>query len=343
MLYVIIAIIIFGVLIAVHELGHFVAAKSVGVRVNEFAIGMGPAIFKRQKGETLYSLRALPIGGYCAMEGEDELSEDSRAFTSAKVWKRFIILVAGSSMNFLTGFLIILVIFISAAGYYTTTVEKFDSSTDVALLSGLQSGDRIISIDGEHVFVNADIYTLLSRAAGDTVEITLERGGEKMTLRSGLGYDDIESLGFGIEKAGFFTNIKYAWLNSCDFVRLVRLSLMDLLRGAVGFKDLSGPIGIVDVMTEVGESAETASAAIGNILFLGAFIAVNLAVMNMLPIPALDGGRVFFLIITTIIEKIRNKKVNPKYEGYIHAAGLVFFFGLMAIVAFNDILKIISG
>ncbi|MGI5971534.1 MAG: M50 family metallopeptidase [Oscillospiraceae bacterium] len=343
MLYIIIAVIIFGVLIAVHELGHFAAAKSVGVRVNEFAIGMGPAIFKKRRGDTLYSLRCLPIGGYCAMEGEDELSEDPRSFTSAKAWKRFVILAAGSLMNFIAGFLIILIVFISAAGFYTPTIRGFDISSDVEARSGLREGDRIISVDGERIFVSSDIYTLLSRAPGDTVKLTIERGGERMVLKSGLRVKDIGSIEWEIEKAGFFTNIKYAWLNSRDFVRLVRLSLMDLLRGVVGLRDLSGPIGIVGVMSDVGKAAPSASEAIGNILFLGAFIAVNLSVMNMLPIPALDGGRIFFLIITTIIEKVGKRKVNPKYEGYIHAAGLVFFFGLMALVALNDILKLISG
>lgn len=342
--YIIAAVLIFGVLIAVHELGHFTAAKTLGVRVNEFAIGMGPAVFKRQKGETLYALRAFPIGGYCAMEGEDELSEDERSFTSAKMWKRLIILISGSLMNFILGFLIIVILFSSAKAFYTKTVSGFAEGSAVEQRSGLMAGDEILKIDGENIYVYSDIPTMLSRAGSDGVDIVFRRDGvEKSIIGANLTVSDMSEIKFGVEKATLGVKLKNSWYNAIDFVRLVRMSLMDLLRGAVGVKDLSGPIGIVDIMADVGAQAETRTMAVQNIAYLAAFIAVNLAVMNMLPIPALDGGRVFFVIVTTIIEKIRKKKIDPKYEGYIHTAGLVFFMGLMVFVAISDIFKIVSG
>ena len=343
-IYIIIAIIVFGILIAVHELGHFIAAKSLGVKVNEFSIGMGPAILKRQKGETLYALRALPIGGYCAMEGEDELSEDKRSFTSAKAWKRLIILVAGSFMNFLIGFIIVAILFSSATAFYTTTIRDFNDE-EVEQQSRLQEGDKILEIDGENIYIASDISTFLSRAGSDRIDITVLRDGERVELHDiELTYADFYGgVNLDITRATLGQKLKMSWYNSIGFVRLVRISLMDLFRGDVSVSDLSGPIGIVDVMTEMGTSAESVEIAVENIAYLTAFIAINLAVMNMLPIPALDGGRVFFLIVTTIVEKIRRKRIDPKYEGYIHMAGLFFFLGLMVFVAFNDIVKIIGS
>jgi len=351
MMYIAIAIIVFGLLVTLHELGHFIAAKSLGVKVNEFAVGMGPAILKKQGKVTKYSLRLLPIGGFCAMEGEDESSDDPASFTNKPLWKRFIILVAGSFMNFLTGFLILAVLFSGHSSFTSTTISSFMEGFPNTSESYLHEGDVFYSIDGERIYLSNDISTFLSRGNGETADIVVIRDGEKVLLDDfPLALREYEINGEKVSRYGFYLKaekatiglkLRHSWYNSLSFVRMVRMGLGDLISGNVGVKELSGPVGIVDIINDVGNSAETTSAALSNIAYICAFIAINLAVMNMLPIPALDGGRIFFMIVTFIIEKISRRRVNPKYENYIHAAGFVLLMGLMAFVLFNDILKLV--
>ncbi len=353
-MYIILAIIVFGVLIATHEFGHFIAAKACGVRVNEFAIGMGPAILKKQRGETLYSLRCLPIGGFCAMEGEDEDSEDPRSFTAQSVWKRLIILAAGATMNFLTGLIIAIVLFSGVTMLAVPEITELADGFPDDGARGLMVGDRIYSINGERVWYTADFSLLMGREGDSPVDIVVKRGGERVRLDDYdlrmREYTDASGntavrygVTFKVVKANILERLKYSVYTACNFVRLVRFSLGDLLRGAVGFKDLSGPVGIVSAINDVGQSASSVSSALSNIAFLCAFIAVNLAVMNLLPIPALDGGRIFFLIITWVIEKIIRRRIDPKYEGYVHAAGLILLMGLMVVIMFSDVVKLIHG
>lgn len=349
-MYIVIAILIFGLLIVTHELGHFLAAKSFRVRVSEFAVGMGPALLKKQKGETLYALRLLPIGGFCAME-EDEESEEPRAFTNQVWWKRFIILAAGAFMNFVTGFLILLFIVPQSGAFTTPKITNFFEGCPYESAEGLQKGDVFYKIDDHRVYFTSNISFLLSRNKTEVYDLELIRDGERVVLedyqftRIPYQTENGEELKYGIyygeKETGLGANLKYAWNGSMDFVRLVWMGLSDLLSGAVGLKELSGPVGIVDIISDVGQSAETTRVAAYNIAYLAAFIAVNLAVMNLLPIPALDGGRLLFLLITAIIEWLTRKKLNPKYEGYIHATGLMLLLGLMAFVMFNDIYKLI--
>lgn len=258
-LYIIIAILFFGLLVGIHELGHFLTAKACGIRVEEFSIGLGPAIFKKQKGETTYSLRAVPFGGYCAMTGENEESDDPRAFSSQKLWKKLIVLFAGSFMNFLLGIILIFIL-----------VEAWN---------------------------DAPLWPVLRHS----FEICIE------------------------------------------FVKLVWQGIAMLFNGQAGISDLSGPVGIVDVMVQTAEQAETTTYAISDLTYLGAFIAVNLAVMNLLPIPALDGGRIFLLLVTAVIEAVTGKKLNKKYEAYIHGAGMILLLLLMAYVMFHDVWRLIFG
>lgn len=351
-MYVIIAIIIFGILVATHELGHFLAAKACGVKVTEYAIGMGPAIFKKQGKETLYSLRILPLGGFCAMEGEDDASDDPRAFTNQAVWKRFIILVAGAAMNFITGFLLILLVFSQQEGFMTPTITGFMDGCPYEGEYGLLEGDEFYKINGERIYFSSDVSTYLQRGGKDTADIVLIRGGEKLVLvdypitlveypTEDGGTELKYGLYFGVKETGTVARLKYSWYCALDFVRLVRLSLVDLFTGVVGIKDMSGVVGIVDVMNDVGKSSPTFAEGMLNIAYLTALIAINLSVMNLLPIPALDGGRVLFLVLTWIIERITRKKLDPKYEGYINAAGLLLLLALMVFVMFNDIWKII--
>ena len=348
-LFIAIGILIFGLLIAVHELGHFTAAKLSGVKVLEFSVGMGPALFKKQKGETLYALRLIPFGGYCAMEGEDGDSDDPRSFANQKVWKRLVILAAGSFMNFLTGFVIVLILFWGAAGFRAPVIESFLPGCPYESETGLQRGDRFYSIDGKRVWQYYNVGELLNQG-GEEHDLVLIRDGKRVKLADYPmvpveyeGYaNKMYGFTFGSDEASFGNKLRYSWNTTMEFVRMVWEALRQLVGGKVSVNDLSGPVGIVDMMAETGEQAESVSDGLYSIFYLGAFIAVNLAVMNMLPIPALDGGRVFLLLITALIELFTRKKLNPKYEGYIHAAGMVLLLALMAYVMFHDIFRIVT-
>ena len=351
-MYIIIAIIIFGILIAIHEFGHFTAAKLCGVKVEEFAIGMGPALFKKQKGETVYALRILPIGGFCAMAGEDEESDDPRAFTNQGFWKKFVILCAGSFMNLVLGIVLILIMYAGAQAFVTPTIDHFMDGCPYEGTEAMQAGDTFYSIDGQRIYLVSDVSSFLMRGDG-VYDIVMLRDGEKVELKdfalTTKTYAEYANEGpkygfvFGYTEATFGTKLEYTWNTTLEFSRLVWLGLGDLINGKVGLKDMSGPVGIVDMMNEVGQQAESAKAAADNLLYISAFIAVNLAIMNMLPIPALDGGRVFLMIVTVIIEAVSRKKLDPKYEGYIHLGGMVVLLGLMALVMYNDIAKLITG
>ena len=351
-MYIIIAIIIFGILIAIHEFGHFTAAKLCGVKVEEFAIGMGPALFKKQKGETVYALRILPIGGFCAMAGEDEESDDPRAFTNQGFWKKFVILCAGSFMNLVLGIVLILIMYAGAQAFVTPTIDHFMDGCPYEGAEAMQAGDTFYSIDGQRIYLVSDVSSFLIRGDG-VYDIVMLRDGEKVELKdfalTTKSYAEYANEGpkygfvFGYTEATFGPKLEYTWNTTREFSRLVWLGLGDLINGKVGLKDMSGPVGIVDMMNEVGQQAESAKAAADNLLYISAFIAVNLAIMNMLPIPALDGGRVFLMIVTVIIEAVSRKKLDPKYEGYIHLGGMVLLLGLMALVMYNDIAKLITG
>ena len=350
--YILLSILLFGVLILVHEFGHFFTAKLSGVQVNEFSLFMGPALWKKQRGETLYALRCIPIGGYCAMEGEDGDSDNPRAFTNAKIWKRLIILAAGSAMNFLTG-LLIMALLVTFAWQIIPgkTVTEIVPDRPFANAQGLQVGDEICVIDGERVYIQGDITMLLDRDTDGKHDLTVLRNGEKLKLTDvPLQRDYIDEN--GTARYGFSTDIRersigsvlsYTWNQCMDFVRLVRLSLGDLFTGRAGIKDMSGPVGIVSVVAEQGTQSETVGIGILNVLNLFAFIAINLAVMNLLPIPALDGGRIVCLLLTAVIEKITRRKLNPKYERYLHAGFMILLLAFMAVITFKDIFQIFGG
>jgi len=352
--YILLAIFGFGILIFVHEFGHFVAAKACNVKVLEFSLGMGPAIFKKQGKETLFSLRVFPIGGFCAMEGEDEDTGDERAFSTQSPWKKMIILVAGAAMNFIFGFLFILIVFSQAAGFSTPTITEFMEGCPYEGENALMVGDTIHEIDGHRIYFTTNVSTYMTRSGSDVHDIVVVRDGRKVQLNNFKmplveyqtedgGTEMKYGLYFGVTETGFWSNVKYSWYCALDFVRLVWESLGDLISGAVGFKDMAGPVGVVDAVSDVATQSEGFGDALNNIMYFFALIAINLAVMNLLPIPALDGGRVFFLLITSLIELFTRKKLNPKYEGYIHTAGFVLLIGLSIVVMFNDVLRIFRG
>ena len=350
---IIFAILLFSLLIFLHELGHFVAAKASGVQVNEFSMFMGPAIFKKQVGETLYSIRCIPFGGYCAMEGEDTDTDNPRSFQKAAWWKRLIILVAGSFMNFVTGIVIMVIVFLPMQQYVVPVIDGF---ADYATIDdyGLQKGDRFVEIDGEKIYLQSDFSLILSLNPGDFHDIVVERDGKLVELndfhmeRHEVTQEDgtnvmLFGMNFTLKDASLADRLQYSWYSTIDVVRTVRLSLQMLLTGQAGFSDMTGPVGIVQQMSSVADASATWVDALLNMLYFGGFIAINLAIMNLLPIPALDGGRVVCLLITTIVEVVTGKKINPKYEGYLHAAGMILLLGLMAIILFKDIFVIFKG
>ena len=351
---VLFAILLFSVLIFVHELGHFAAAKLSGVQVNEFSMFMGPALWKKQVGETLYAVRLIPIGGYCAMEGEDGGSDSPRSFDKAAWWKKLIILFAGAAMNFLVGILLMVIVCLPVRQIVTPVISSFEWYSTVDGSRGLQTGDRILEVDGEKIYVQSDFSLILDLNEGKHHDLLVERNGEKVFLDNFLMEKHeitdengvkrrMYGMNFTLEELDFPGKLEYAWNRSMDTVRLVRISLQMLLSGKAGLRDMSGPVGIVSVMSDVAAESGSWVSALMNMLYFGGFIAINLAVMNLLPVPALDGGRIVGVVITAAVEGITRKKIDPRYEGYLHGAGMVLLLGLMAIVMLKDIIFLFKG
>lgn len=343
---IIFALIIFEVIILIHEFGHFIVAKKCGVRVNEFAIGMGPAILKKQKGETLYALRLFPIGGYCAMEGEDTESDDNRAFCKKSVPKRMAIVVAGIVMNLILGFVLLIIYTSLTAPITSTTVSKFESDTATFHTTGLEEGDQILKVNGMRIFTAMDISYQFQNDEDGVFDMTVKRNGEKVELSNVTFDTENESLhiDFFVEpiEATPLTVISQSFKQSLTYSRLIYISLADLVTGKYSIRDLSGPVGIVDVIGDVIDSETDEETGIDwralseQMLSLGAFITINIGLFNLLPLPALDGGRLIFLII----EGIRRKPVPPEKEGMVHFVGLAALMVLMVVVTVSDIVKI---
>lgn len=355
-LFILFGIFSFGIMVAIHEFGHFFTAKLLGVKVNEFAVGMGPAIWKRQKGETLYALRILPIGGYCAMEGEDEETGDPRAFAVQSWWKKLIILCAGSGMNFLLGLFLMLCLYAGMSQVSVPVIGSFMDGFAWEGESGLMIGDRFLEIDGHTIISVQDASIYLGRNDGTSgIDLVVERQGQRVELMDfpmvrreyTTEEGDTQSL-FGLtissqeQALSGMEYVRFAVLDTINFVRIVWMSLGDLLQNRVHVSDMSGVIGIVDTIGDVGVTSETTMDGIRNVLYLVAFISVNLAVMNLLPLPALDGGRIFFVLVNAVICRVFHRNIPAKYEGYIHGAGMVMLLALMAVVAFSDIWKLIQ-
>ncbi len=341
-----VALLFFGVIIMIHEFGHFLCAKLCKVKVNEFALGMGPVLFKKKKGDTQYALRLFPIGGFVAMEGEDAQSEDENAFNKKPVWQKILIVVAGATMNLILGFILMILLLSTSTDLIgTNTIKEFYPDA-VSAQYGLQAGDRFVEIDGHRVWSEKDLGFLMSRSRDGIFDFVVERNGEKVAL-SDVHFATEEYQGVTLiqydfviigEPPTFLGVLKNAVTQSASIVRMVWLSLFDLVTGRYGMSALSGPVGTMDIIADV--TAEAASSgSLENLLTIMAFITINVGVANLLPLPALDGGRLLFLLV----EAIRKKPVNPKYEGYVHAAGLALLMILMVVVTFNDILRIARG
>lgn len=330
---IIYAIIMFCLLIFIHELGHFMAAKACGVKVNEFALGMGPALFKKQKGETLYALRAIPIGGYCAMEGEDEESEDARAFNKKPAWKKAIIVVAGATMNLLLCILLLIIIALYT-GNVTTTIDQVTDGGPAAR-AGIQAGDQIVAIDQKPIEEWADIIEGIGAAEGQ-VEVKVNRDGQELTLTSQLTKSDdgTDRQVIGIvpqREHSVLASITTGTVNTWNMTKLMGKTIKQLFTGEVSTKELTGPVGIVYTVND------TAQYGFVYLLYLTALISLNLAIVNMLPLPALDGGRLLFILV----RKITGKAITDEMEGKIHFVGIMLLFALMIYVTWNDIVRFI--
>lgn len=333
---VILAILAFCFLIIMHELGHFTACKLAHVRVNEFWLGMGPVLFRKQIGETEFSLRALPIGGACVMEGEDEEQDTPGSFNHAGIFWRMLIVAAGALMNFVIGFVIVLLIVMPTKQMATTTIDSL--APGFAGEGMLLPGDQILKVDGYHILLNSDFVTALSRGKDTEYDIEVRRNGEKVkltgvpvVLRQFEGEDRARyGVNFALRETNLADNLQTAFYMSVNFARLVWMSLGDLVTGKVGVDQLSGPLGVTAVMSEAAHTS------MPSFWMLLAFISINLGVMNLLPLPALDGGRLLFLVI----ELISRRKVPAKYEGFVHAAGLALLMLLMLYVTFQDVVRL---
>ena len=372
----VVTILIFLILISLHEFGHFIMAKMSKVPVLEFAIGMGPAVFKKQRKETLYSIRAFPIGGYCKLEGEDDISDNPNSFAGQKLWKRFLVIVAGAVLNLILGFVLFVIIVGMIGPFRSNVVDTVDERAYISQ-SGLLPGDKIVEINGKKVnfFEDISFYTL-DFAENEEFEITVIRNRERFTLKSkaskdvtaytyGDDYVEITDEINGVAKVnkqenaevpaeyvgtthsqtryiiGFIPKteeltarniIPQAWNYTVFVTKSVYKALFDLVSGKEGLDNVSGPVGVIAV---VDSAVNSGSDSLLNILFIMAMLTINLGIFNLLPIPALDGGRLVFLVI----ELITGKQVPPEKEGFVHGIGMILLLLLAVVIFFNDIIK----
>ena len=349
-LYIILALFVFGLLIFIHELGHFVAARLSKVTIYEFAIGMGPTLvsWQSKKYETKYALRLLPIGGFVSMAGEDGESDDENAFNKKPFWNRFFILLSGPAMNVILGFILTFAMLFSSAvvnrtdeglGLLSTPIiHSFEEDATSNSEGGLMPKDKIVKVGNARINTGNELYYEIAHQGYKSVDITVIRNGEKIVVEdvsfgtfseSGVVFGSMDFYVYG-ERSTAINLLKHTYFNAGSMIKMVWDSLVDLVTGRFGVEALAGPVGITE---QIGKSAKAGST---DFLYLIALITINLGVMNLLPFPALDGGRLLFLTI----EGITRKKINPKVESFIHLVGITILFGLMILITFKDILNL---
>ncbi|MDR1000975.1 MAG: RIP metalloprotease RseP [Clostridiales bacterium] len=350
---IIIAILVFGAIVLIHELGHYWAARKCGVTVEEFAIGMGPKIFSWTKNNIVFSLRGIPIGGFCKMLGEDDESNDPGALNRKSIPQRTIILAAGAMMNLALAFIIFLFITLFS-GFSTTTIHQTMPGSP-AEAAGLRSGDRITRLNGTSVNIFGDVTFELSGNTGSPTEVTYVRDGQihTTTITPYKAEDGSYKIGFlasgrtglfekrveGYERAGAWESLTTSAFEIAFYVKVTIVSLVRLVTGQLDMGQLSGPIGIVSVIGEAyTESVKVSAwAVVLNMLSLCAILSANLGVFNLLPLPGLDGGRLAFVFV----EAIRRKPLPVEKEGLVHFIGIVLLMILAVFIAFNDIKKLL--
>ena len=336
--YVLIMALVFGVMIFIHEAGHFFTARACGITVKEFAIGMGPKLFSwnSKKHGTKHSLRLLPIGGYVSMEGEDEDSADENAFCNKPVWKRMLVVAAGPFMNIVLGVLLTLIVVLSQSALGSTVVAQFEENAVSS--EKLAVGDEIVKVDGTFVFTGNEVMYEIMNQGYEPIDVVVKRDGEKITLEDvSFGTLTEEGVVFGnmdfkvkAEEKSFVNVVKQTATRSVSTVKMIYDSLIGMLTGRFGLDAVSGPVGVAQT---VGDAAKTDFVGF---LYIGAILTINLGVFNFIPFPALDGGR--FVILC--VEAIRRKPIDKKIEGYINFAGLIILFGFMIVVTCKDIFNL---
>ncbi|NLL81917.1 MAG: RIP metalloprotease RseP [Tissierellia bacterium] len=325
------AIFVFLLVILLHELGHFTVAKLVGIRVNEFSIGMGPKLFQKTKGDTKYTFRLLPIGGYCAMEGEDEKSDDPRSFSNVSPFARISVVAAGAIMNFVLAIIIFSIVsFIS--GTPSTIVGGFSANSPAAN-SGIMIEDEIIEING----IKIKSWDMITDAIGNSspeenIKIVVLRNEERLNFNITPIQENGRTI-IGITpkyQSSVSTAIKGGIELTWYFIKLLFDFLAGIFRGNFSADDISGPVGVINA---IGEAANTGFI---DLLILLGYISINLGIFNLLPIPALDGSRIMFLLV----ELIRGKPINPEKEGFIHMVGFALLITLILVVTYQDLIRI---
>lgn len=331
---IIAVVLVFGIVILIHELGHFLTAKAFGVKVHEFSIGMGKCLFHKTKGETQYSIRLLPVGGYVKMEGEDGESDDERAFSKKKTWQRAIILVSGAFMNFVLGFLLIVLLY----GFTLETVPTTQINEVMqgygAQLAGIEKNDVILKVNGERVRNSLDISLAIGEDEG--ADVTLKRNGKIINKKVELTPDEngLRYLGITLktENKNPLTLGKYSFNYGMTIIKLTYKSFLGMFTGSTSVNDMSGPVGIV---TQIGSAAQK---GLEDVLFIMILITLNLGVVNLFPLPALDGGRLVFVLF----EMITKKKINPEHEAIVHFIGMILLFAFMIFITKNDIFRLFA-
>lgn len=324
------AILLFLLMIFPHELGHFVVAKWVGVQVNEFALGMGPKIWKKEKGETTYSLRLVPIGGFCAMEGENDESDNPRAFNNKPALAKIAVLLAGAMMNIITAWLILVILSFSVGTVSTTIADvNKDSPADIA---GVRAEDKILSVNGSRIDSWGQAVKKIKSSSGD-LNLVVDRQGKEISLnmhpeeKNGDKIIGIQSKLVRSPKAA----ISNGTIATYEMGKAMLLGFKGLITGGVSVKDVAGPVGMVSMV------GQTSKLGIEYVASLVALVSLNLAIINLLPLPALDGGRIIFVII----RKITGKIISDKTEGIVHMVGMALLLMLAILVTINDVGKLI--
>lgn len=332
------AVLIFISLIIIHEFGHFIAAKLLGVRVNEFAVGFGPKLFSKKLGETVYKANLIPLGGYCAMEGEDSASGDPRAFCNKAAWRRFIIVIMGAVFNLILGFVLISAVLAPEKRFTTTVIADF-SENAVSEQYGLKKDDEILYVDGRKIYTTYDLSYAFTNVKDGTIDITVLRDGKKTELKNvkfdtaeenGISYIKVDFVVYGREKT-FFSFISEAVSTGISYCAVIWRSLIDLISGKYGISAVSGPVGVTAAIGSVAKQN------LKSIIPIAALITINLGIFNLLPLPALDGGRLLFILI----EMVTRKKVPAKYESAVHTAGFVLLIAFMLLITAKDIWSLI--
>lgn len=348
-------ILILGLIITVHEYGHFIVARKNGIVVEEFAVGMGPLIYGKKKGDTLYSIRLLPIGGYCKMLGIEEKSDDEEAFNNKNVFRRMAVIAAGSIFNIVLSFLLVIII-LSFTGFTSLTVNSVHEDYP-AYAAGLQQGDRIVRINGARTYVFHNVVMALNIGQGQPMDVVVNRGGTPVEMNltpmqqtnNGshsyvMGFSAVSYSGMlatpieNMQRANIFNTLQYGLGTVVHYIRSVVMTLVQLVTFNIQLNDLAGPVGIVSIIGDTYDAAieYSVGVAVLQMMTLAALLSANVALFNLLPIPALDGGRLIFLII----EAIRGKPISPEKEGMVHVVGFALLIGLIIVVSFNDILRL---